>query len=124
MPSVPKPNHKRNKPKRGSLTRITQAVRDEVNRRSMEMMGTDVPVCEKCGYARDLTKAHLISAAQGGSGSDPANIVNLCGSHGIGGHDGKGGCHDRADNSLAGRVWKEVMRCKLLDYYGGVGRGN
>jgi hypothetical protein len=124
MPAVPKPNHGRNKPKRGSLTKITQKVRDEVNRRSMENGFHFVPVCERCGYSSDLTKAHLVNASQGGRGDDPANVVNLCGSHGIGGSDNKGGCHDWADNSTAGREWKKAKRLELIEYYGGVGRGN
>jgi hypothetical protein len=52
-----------------------------------------------------------------GSGGDPANIVNLCGTHGMGGRDGKGGCHDFCDNTAAGREWKIQKRAELLAYY-------
>jgi hypothetical protein len=119
--AAPKPQHKRAKPKRGDSTKITNAVREEVNRRSMERMGTDVPVCERCGYFKDLTKAHLSNASQGGSGGVPWNIIQLCGSHGIGGHNGKGGCHDWADNTLEGREWKEQQLTRLTIYYTGEG---
>lgn len=83
----------------------------------MEKMGVDVPVCEHCGYARDLCKAHMDNASQGGSGGEPWNIANLCGSHGIGGHNGKGGCHDWADNTAEGMDWKENYQLDLVDYY-------
>lgn len=83
----------------------------------MELWDSDIPLCEKCGYARDLTKAHILNASQGGSGSDPANILNLCGSHGIGGRDGRGGCHDKSDNTAAGRTWKVAQGEKLAEYY-------
>lgn len=119
--AAPKPQHGRTKKKRGQLTEITNKVREEVNRRSMERMGCDVPVCERCGYARDLTKAHIVNASQMGSGGVPWNILSLCGSHGIGGHDGKGGCHHWADNTEEGREWKEQQLTRLTIYYNGEG---
>lgn len=80
-------------------------------------MGTDVAVCEYCGYSRDLCKAHMDNASQGGTGGHPANVANLCGSHGIGGRDGKGGCHDWADNTIKGREWKKRYAVRLANYY-------
>lgn len=107
----PKPQHGRNKPKRGTVTKVKNNVRDEVNRRSMELMDVDVPVCERCGSSKDLTKAHMEAAAQGGSGSEPWNIVNLCGTHGT------KQCHEWADNTPEGLKWKKKKRVDLLSYY-------
>lgn len=105
-------HHKRSAPKRGDITRVTPNVRKEVNRRSMEMLGASVPVCERCGTTQNLTKAHIVNASQGGPGGDPANIINLCGTHGM-----KGTCHDWADNTKDGRKWKEQYGKMLRKYY-------
>ena|SRR5690625_4146786 len=104
----PKPNHKRRVPKRGTRTRITQAVRDEVLRRSEGR-------CERCGrsqaYAFEM--AHLQQASQGGSGSDPANIALLCGPS-----VNTGTCHNFADYTAEGREWRMEKRKELIEYYG------
>lgn len=100
------------KPKRGDHTKVTAKVRTEVNRRSMELLGVDVPVCERCGTMRMLSKAHIVNASQLGSGRDPANIMNLCGTHGM-----KGTCHDWADQSAEGRLWKKQYGAMLRLYY-------
>lgn len=105
-------HHKRSAPKRGDYTKVTANVRKEVNRRSMELLGATVPVCERCGTTMNLTKAHIVNASQGGPGGDPSNIINLCGTHGM-----KGTCHDWADNTKAGREWKEQYGKMLRKYY-------
>jgi hypothetical protein len=108
---VKKPQHGRNKPKRGNLTAITDKVRQEVNRRSEEFFGQGCPLCERCGSPYGLTKAHLVNASQGGSGAEPWNLANLCGTHGT------GGCHEFADNCKEGKAWKEAKRSELIKYY-------
>lgn len=107
-------HHKRSAPKRGDLTKVTANVRKEVNRRSMELIGANYPVCERCGTTHNLTKAHIINASQGGPGNDPSNIMNLCGTHGM-----KGTCHDWADNTIEGRKWKYHYGRILRKYYEG-----
>jgi hypothetical protein len=106
---VPKPNHKRAKPKRGNHTKVTPKVRREVTRRSGGR-------CERCGVYGNVTKAHLVSAAQYGAGGIPWNIADLCGTHGT------QGCHDYADNTREGREWKQAKREQLIEYYQGEGK--
>jgi len=116
MPSYSKAQQlhsKRNKRKRGDITRVTTKVREEVNRRSMELMDVDVPVCERCGTMYNLSKAHIHEAAHLGPGDIPWNIMNLCGTHGW-----KGTCHDWADNTKEGRAWKKQYGAMLRLYYG------
>lgn len=105
-------HHQRNKRLAGAITKVTAEVRAEVNRRSMEIMGTDVPVCERCGTSKNLSKGHIVEASHLGPGYDPANIMNLCGTHGF-----KGTCHDWADNDYAGRQWKKQYGAMLKLYY-------
>lgn len=105
-------HHKRNKKLAGAITKVTAEVRSEVNRRSMEIMGTDVPCCERCGTSKQLSKAHLKEASQLGPGYDPANIMNLCGTHGF-----SGTCHDWADNCKDGRDFKRQYGAMLRLYY-------
>lgn len=65
MPSISKAQQtysKRNKPKRGDLTKVTPQVRSEVNRRSMELLGVDIAVCERCGTSKNLSKGHILEA--------------------------------------------------------------
>ena len=114
---VAKPSHGRNKQKRKDVTKVTDKVRKEIARRSMELLEIDIAGCEHCGYTRDLCAAHMDNASQMGSGSEPWNVAYLCGSHGIGGFNGKGGCHDWADNTKAGREWKEQYGKMLRKYY-------
>ena len=103
---------KRFKPRRGDHTKVTANVRTEVNRRSMELSGCDIPVCERCGTTKNLTKAHIINASQGGAGGDPANIMNLCGTHGW-----EGTCHDHCDNTQDGHKFKKQYGAMLKLYY-------
>lgn len=105
---VPKPKFKRRKPKRGSQTRITPKVREEVLRRSSGC-------CERCGKHSSwgMEMAHLQSAAQGGSGGEEWNVVLLCGPS----TDSKT-CHHFADHSKAGREWRIKKRKQLEKYYG------
>lgn len=110
--SVPKPSYGRWKPKRGTQTRVTTKVRKEVDRRSMELMSSPVPCCEKCGYIYQISKAHMENASQGGTGRHPRNIANLCGTHGM-----VGTCHHWADNTPEGRRWKVRYAKKLESYY-------
>ena len=105
-------HHKRNKRLAGAITKVTDAVRVEVNRRSMEIMGTDIPVCERCGTSKQLSKCHIKEASQYGAGYDPANIMNLCGTHGF-----RGTCHDWADHTKEGRLWKKQYGAMLRLYY-------
>lgn len=109
---VPKPQHSRAKKKRGDHTAVTDKVRKEIARRSMERFGYNVRCCERCGNTRDLTAAHMQNASQYGSGGDPWNVALLCGTHGI-----KGSCHDWADNTAEGREWKFAFAVELLEYY-------
>lgn len=106
---VPKinPNHKRMKPKRRNVTRITKQVRDEVLERSQGE-------CERCGRSRSYAfeLSHLIQASQGGSGNDPANIVLLCGPS-----VNTGTCHNFADYTAEGREWRMNKRKELVEYY-------
>lgn len=116
---VPKPKFGRGKPKRGDRTAVTDAVRKEIARRSMERWNTNVRCCERCGAIRNLTAAHMENASQGGSGSEPWNIALLCGTHGL-----AGSCHDWSDNTTEGRDWKVNFAAELLEYYdNGAGRG-
>lgn len=115
MPSYSKAqqlNSKRRKPKRGDLTKVTPQVRSEVNRRSMELLDVDVPVCERCGSMKNLSKAHILEASHLGPGNIPWNIMNLCGTHGW-----KDTCHDWADNTREGRAWKRQYGAMLRLYY-------
>lgn len=104
---VPKPQHKRRKPKRGQLSRITKQVRDEVLRRSEGK-------CERCGrtsaYAFEMS--HLQQASQGGRGDEPWNIALLCGPS-----VNTGTCHNFADYTAAGREWRMAKRKELIKYY-------
>lgn len=101
------PNHKRRVPKQGDLTRITQKVRREVERRSEGK-------CERCGRTRAYAfeMSHLQQAGQLGSGSDPANIVLLCGPSTV-----SNTCHNFADYTSEGREWREDKRKELVQYY-------
>lgn len=107
MVAVPKPNFPRRKPKRGGITRITQKARNEVLKRSEGK-------CERCGrttaYAFEIS--HLVQASQGGSGSDPANLVLLCGPS-----VNSGTCHHFADYTAEGRKWRMNKRKELVSYY-------
>ena len=107
MPSVPKPNFPRRKPKRGQLSKITQKVRQEVLNRSEHK-------CERCGrtnaYAFEM--AHLVQASQLGRGDDPTNIVLLCGPS-----TNSGTCHNFADYTAEGREWRTEKRKELVQYY-------
>lgn len=100
------------KPKRGDVTKVTPQVRQEVNRRSMELLDVDIPVCERCGTSKNLSKGHILEAAHMGPGSIPWNIMNLCGTHGW-----KDTCHDWADNTREGRLWKKQYGAMLKLYY-------
>ncbi|MGY0692945.1 HNH endonuclease [Virgibacillus sp. FSP13] len=106
---VPKinPNHKRGKPKRGSITKITKKARDEVLRRSEGK-------CERCGRSRAYAFeiSHLQQASQGGSGSDPSNLCLLCGPS-----VNSGTCHHFADYTKEGKEWRKNKREELKRYY-------
>lgn len=104
---VPKPKHKRRVPKRGTLTKITNKVRQEVLRRSEGK-------CERCGRTRAYAfeMAHLIQASDLGRGDDPANIVLLCGPS-----VNTGTCHNFADYTAKGREWRMQKRKELIAYY-------
>lgn len=102
----------RRKPKRGDATKVTPQVRHEVNRRSMELLDVDIPCCERCGTSRNLSKGHILEASHMGPGYIPWNIMNLCGTHGW-----KGTCHDWADNTREGRLWKKEYGAMLQLYY-------
>lgn len=109
MPAIPKinPNHKRGKPKRSTITKITKSVRDEVVKRSEGK-------CERCGrtsaYAFEL--AHLKQASQNGRGDDPANVALLCGPS-----VNTGTCHNFADYTAEGKEWRMNKREELRRYY-------
>lgn len=104
---VPKPSFKRLKPKRGTKTRITKAVRNEVEERSGKC-------CERCGrsqaYAFEM--AHLVQASKGGRGDDATNVVLLCGPS-----VNTGTCHNFADYTTEGREWRMNKRKELIKYY-------
>ena len=104
---VPKPKHKRKKPKRGQASRITKTVRDEVLKRSEGK-------CERCGRTRAYAfeMAHLVQASQLGRGDEPWNIVLLCGPS-----VNTGTCHNFADYTAEGREWQIAKRKELIDYY-------
>lgn len=104
-----KPTHKRNKPKRRNVTRITKKVSDEVIKRSGG-------VCERCGksQAYAFERAHLLNASAMGSGKEPWNIALLCGPK-----VNSGTCHHFADSSKAGREWKMEFREHLRKLYKG-----
>lgn len=99
--------HKRLKPKRGNLTKITPKVRKEVLRRSEGR-------CERCGVATAYAfeMAHLINASQLGRGDEPWNIVLLCGPS-----VNTGTCHNWADYTAEGREWRKTKRKELESYY-------
>src|SRR5699024_11670556 len=101
------PNHKRRVPLRRNHTRITLTVTNEVMYRSEGK-------CECCGRtnAYAFERAHLINASQGGSGSDPANIVWLCGPS-----VNSGTCHHWADSTAEGREWRKKKRKELIIIY-------
>lgn len=110
--AAPKPSHKRFKKKRGNHTAVTDKVRKEVARRSMERFNINVPCCEICGTTRMLTAAHLVNASQYGSGGVPWNIAYICGTHGW-----TDTCHHRIDNTAEGREWKLNYAIELVEYY-------
>ena len=95
------------KPKRRNLTRITQKVRKEVERRSEGK-------CERCGRtsAYCFEMSHLSNASQGGRGDDVTNIVLLCGPK-----VNSNTCHNFADETSAGRHWKMKKKAELEQYY-------
>ncbi|WP_419893244.1 HNH endonuclease [Oceanobacillus kimchii] len=105
--SVPKPNFKRRKPKQSARTRITNKVREEVLRRSEGK-------CERCNRtsAYSFEMSHLEQASQLGSGNDPANVVLLCGPS-----VNTGTCHNFADYTAKGRMWRMQKREELKRYY-------
>ena len=102
---------KRLKPKQGQYTKITAKARREVYERSQKR-------CERCGrsqcYAFEV--AHLTNASQRGSGSNPANLVLLCGPK-----VNSATCHHWADSTSEGREWKMKKRAELERYYKGDG---
>lgn len=104
---IPKPNHKRIKPKRSQITRITKKARKEVYERAEGK-------CEHCGrttaYAFEVS--HLKQASQGGRGDDPANLALLCGPS-----VNKGTCHWWADSTKEGREWRMAKRKELMKHY-------
>ena len=104
---IPKPVHRRRVPKQRNRTRITQKVRKEVFERSGGK-------CERCGRTRaySFEYAHLQQASDLGSGSDPANIVFLCGPS-----VNTGTCHNFADYTAKGREWRMSKRKELIKYY-------
>jgi hypothetical protein len=104
-------HHQRGSMKQGDYTKVTDRVREEVNRRSQELLDTDIPVCERCGSPRELCKSHIQEASHRGAGFDPANIINLCGTHGT------KGCHEWSDQTFAGRQWKKQYGAMLRLYY-------
>lgn len=105
----PKPSFKRSKRKRGNITRITQPVKDEIERRLDYM-----PQCECCGktQAYAFERAHLVKASQGGRGDHPAFIALLCGPS-----VNTGTCHNWADYTAAGREWRIKKHQELKRYY-------
>ena len=105
---TPKPTRKRHKQTRGQRAKITQKARQEVYERSQMK-------CERCGRTRaySFEVAHLISAAQGGRGDDPANLALLCGPS-----VQSGTCHNFADYTSEGREWRQNKRKELLIHYG------
>jgi 5-methylcytosine-specific restriction endonuclease McrA len=109
MTAVPKinPNHKRRKPKIKDITRITNKARQEVLRRSEGK-------CERCGRSRSYAfeVSHLRQASKIGSGSDPANLVLLCGPS-----VNTGTCHWFADSTAEGREWRMQKHEELKRYY-------
>lgn len=102
-----KVNFPRGKPKRSSVTKITNKVRKEVLNRSEHK-------CERCGrtsaYAFEMS--HLIQASLGGRGDEPWNIVLLCGPS-----VNTGTCHNFADYTAEGGEWRMQKRKELIDYY-------
>lgn len=112
MPAVPKPSHGRNSQKRGNLTNVTNKVRKEIARRSMELWDSTVPCCEHCGRTDMLTAAHMVNASQMGPGSIPWNVMLICGSHGW-----KDRCHDWIDHTPAGNEWRKGKIIELREYY-------
>lgn len=108
MIGVPKPNHKRRKPKRGSVTRITPKARQEVYER------VGYRRCECCGvsnaYAFEVS--HLEQASQGGRGDDPANLLLVCGPS-----VNTNTCHWWIDSTKEGRKWAMKKRKELIAYY-------
>lgn len=105
---VPKPSHKRRKPKQKDITKITPNVRKEVLRRSEGK-------CERCGRSQSYSfeMSHLQQASQLGSGSEPWNIVLLCGPS-----VNSGTCHHFADYTAEGRKWRQQKRQELMKEYG------
>ena len=99
---------KRIKPKQADLTRITNKARQEVYRRSEGL-------CERCGRHSNwgMQVAHLHSAGQLGSGSQPWNLVLLCGPS-----TDSDTCHYFADSTKKGREWRQTKRKELIKYYG------
>ncbi|MCM3492881.1 hypothetical protein M4D52_05425 [Paenibacillus lactis] len=111
---VPVPSHRRNKPKRGRHTAITDKCSDEVKRRAtVEPDG--YLICERCGRSRPefrFERCHLINASQYGEGGQPWNIALLCGPK-----TQTGTCHQWADETKEGSEWKMQKRAELIDYY-------
>lgn len=110
---VAKPSHRRNKPKRGRHTAITDKCSKEVIRRASEVNG--YPVCERCGCSIPknwFERCHLINASQYGEGGQPWNIVLLCSPN-----TDKDTCHYFSDKTSEGKEWNMQKRAELIDYY-------
>jgi hypothetical protein len=109
---VAKPSHRRNKPKRGRHTAITDKCSNEVKRRASEPGWLE---CERCGCSNPqyrFERAHLVNASQYGEGGQPWNIALLCGPK-----TQTGTCHQWADETREGHEWKMKKRAELIDYY-------
>lgn len=95
---VPKPNHKRNNPKRGDRSKFSKMVRDQVKEHFNNQ-------CQMC-LGKGIHLHHVYLRSNGGRGVF-TNALLLCNS-----------CHKQvhADDKLL-RHWKEVYRKKYGPLY-------
>lgn len=107
-----KVDHQRANPTAGNVTNITSSVRKEIDRRVRAKFNSNIAMCERCGRIHNLSAAHIVFASQMGSGSDPANVLLLCGTHGW-----TDTCHHWTDNTPEGREWLSNMGKRLKGYY-------
>lgn len=92
--AVPKPQHKRNEPKRGNHTKFSPKSRRIIIER-------DEALCVRC--RKPYHNIHHITFASSGGEGDPLNGVCVCIE-----------CHTYAHSCKAGRKWFEVYREKNL----------
>lgn len=93
---VPKPNHKRNRPKARTRGSISPSVRMKLYERSNN-------VCERCHRTRAVEAAHTLRRMDIRQRTTVEDLAHLCKE-----------CHMHCDSTISGKVFKQQFR--LLKY--------